>query len=228
MSASADRATLLRRCELFAGLAEDAVAALAAQAVRMTAARGETLFRTGDPADGLRILSAGLLRVWIDSADGREHTLALVEPGDALGEIALLDGMPRTANVTVLDDAEMVFIRRSAFMRRLEADNAMKDHFIALLCGRLRMNTDEINDFAFLPLRLRIRRKLHALALSHAVMRDGAAVFRRGFSQSDLAGMLGVTREAVNKQLAALAAEGVIETRAGRLAILDLDALAGG
>ncbi len=228
MSARANAATRLGQTALFAGLAPDVLDMLAAQAVTERWPRGALLFQSGDTADGLRVVEGGLLRVWVSSAEGREITLTLLEPGDALGEIALLDGAPRSASVTAMDAATTLLIRRPAFLAVMETDPAIGRHIIALLCERLRLSTDHVGSIALLPLRRRVAAKLHQLAQSHAVPDGKGARFCRRFSQAELADMLGVTREAVNKQIATLVADGLISLQRGMLHITDLDALSGG
>lgn len=215
----------LRQCYLFEGLSDTALDALAQQTQITHVAKGAVLFLSGDEADGLRIVTKGLLRVWINDAEGREITLSLSEPGDAIGEIALLDGAPRSASVTAMDKSEVLLIRRASFQALLRDHSELSAHMIEILCERLRSLTDHLGEVALLPLRERVARKLFDLAQSHATPEGKGARFRRSFSQSELAAMLGVTREAVNKQIAGLTSEGILGKDAGRLVILDLDAL---
>ena len=220
-----DRTALLRRCYLFDGASDRALARLATEASEETARTGQALFAVGDEADGLRIVTAGLVRVWINDADGKELTLTLLEPGDALGEIALLDGMPRSANATAQEVSRLLVLRRSSFQRVLGEEPALALHLVTLLCERLRRATGDIESLAFLDLRHRLARKLHDLAIAHATIDGNRARFTRKFSQMEIAQMLGVTREAVNKQLAALSGDGTVRIVAGRIEIDDLAAL---
>ncbi len=225
MSDAFDPVETLRDSGFFGGLDEAQLEALATRSIVETIPRRRTLFLAGDEADGLRIVLSGLLRVWISDSEGREITLTLVEPGDPLGELALLDGAPRSANVTAMDATRTLLIRRAPFVQLLESDPDLQRHMIQLLCERLRAATDHLGDIALLTLRRRLLRKLYELAQSHAVPDGAGARFRRQFSQSDLAAMLGVTREAVNKQLAALTTDGLIAQRDGALHITDLSEL---
>jgi len=221
----AEAARLIAQVDLLAALDAQAQQTLAAEAVFETHARGAALFLEGDDADGLRIVADGLLRVWISDANGKEITLSLVEPGDALGEIALLDGAPRSAGASAMEATRTLLIRRASFRRLLEAAPALQGEIIILLCQRLRGATHQLGALALTSLRRQVARKLVDLAQSHAVAAGGSARFRRRFSQSDLAEMLGATREAVNKQLAALAVDGLVAWE-GRVMILPaLDAL---
>lgn len=218
--------TAIRGCYLFSG-ADEASLSLLANASRLVPyKRGSTIFQQGDEADGLRIVLSGLVRISIADADGRELTLALVEPGEAFGEIALLDGLPRSANATALEATECLVTPKTALDGALAHDLSLARHLIELLCELLRRNTEAIGAFAFLGLDGRLAQKLHDLALSHAVIDGQRAAFQRRFSQTEVAQMLGVTREAVNKRLAALGHDGLIELTDGVMTIPDLGALA--
>lgn len=220
-------AEAIRTCHLFSGADDRSVAALAAASQMVKYSAGQTMFLAGDPPDGLYVLQSGLVRVWIADAEGHELTLALMEPGDPLGEIALLDGLPRTANATALEETACLLTPRSALDAALEDNLALARHLIDLLCEHLRRNTTEMGAVAFLGLDSRLAQKLHDLALAHGEIDDaGAARFTRRFSQSDLAQMLGVTREAVNKRLGALAHDGLIVRAGSETTVPNLAALA--
>ncbi|HCQ66559.1 MAG TPA: hypothetical protein DIU07_16055 [Rhodobacteraceae bacterium] len=221
-----DMKEAIRKCHLFASADDPSVAALAlaSRFVRFRAQQG--LFMAGDPPDGLYVLQSGLVRIWIADEDGRELTIALMEPGDPFGEIALLDGLPRTANATALEPTECLLTPPAALDAALEGYPTLARHLIDLLCEHLRRNTAEMGAFAFLDLDSRLAQKLHDLAVAHSVIDGGAARFTRRFSQSDLAQMLGVTREAVNKRLGAFAHDGLIVRAGGQTTVPDLGALA--
>ena len=220
-----DRIKLIRQCYLFTEAQDDSLKRLAQLSHIETLPKNRDIFAAGDPPDGLRILISGLVRTWINNAEGRELTLTLIEPGEAFGEIALLDGAERSANTTVLEPARLLLLRQSAFDRVLEEDPALMRHLIVLLCDRLRRNTDDLRGFAFHDMGARLAAKLYELTMVHAVVTGNTALFGRKFSQTELANMLGATREAINKRLAALSYDGVLSIKAGLITILDLRAL---
>ncbi|MCB1331908.1 MAG: Crp/Fnr family transcriptional regulator [Maritimibacter sp.] len=221
-----DITAAIRKCHLFAG-ADDASVTALARASRFVRFRSrQVMFMAGDPPDGLYVLQSGLVRIWIADEDGRELTIALMEPGDPFGEIALLDGLPRTANATALEPTQCLVTPPSALDAALEGNLTLARHLIDLLCEHLRRNTQEMGAFAFLDLDSRLAQKLHDLAVTHGEIDGRAARFTRKFSQSDLAQMLGVTREAVNKRLGAFAHDGLIRRDGGETTVPDLSALA--
>ena len=216
----------IRDCYLFAGADARSIRTLADGSYVKRIPAGAPLFFKGDDEDGLHVVLSGLVRIWLADTEGRELTLTLREPGEPFGEIALLDGLPRSANASALEDSECLVTPRRALDTVLQHDIGLARHLIQLLCELLRRDTDTLGGFAFVSLDRRLARKLHDLALSHATLNGDGAVFLRKFSQTDLAQMLGVTREAVNKRLAAMAQDRVVTQENGLFVIPDLAALA--
>ena len=220
-----ERARLLSRSFLFRGLAPDALEAVARLTALRPLAAGETLFWQDDEADALYGVVEGLVRIWVHGPDGKELTLNLMEAGDFFGEIALLDGLPRTASASALTDSRLLVLQRRDFLALLERAPHLALHVIELLCERLRGNTDRLRDAAFLDLGTRLAKTLHALAIAHGQAESGGTLIQAKLSQGNLAQLLGVTREAVNKQLKAFEREGLLAQRGGRILVPDLDAL---
>ncbi|MBA5777126.1 Crp/Fnr family transcriptional regulator [Stappia sp. F7233] len=219
------RASLLRNCFLFADLEPDILIKVASVTTPQSFGKGQLLFERGDEPNGLFVVVDGLIRVWINSEDGRELTLNLIEPGDALGEIALLDGLPRTANATAIEASQTLCVPQSQFSALLDSEPGLARHIIELLCERLRRNTEDLSNFAFLDLRQRLAAKLVDLAFAHATITDNSARFHRRFSQTALAQMLAVSREAVNKALSALSQQDLVAIEGGMISIPDIEKL---
>jgi CRP-like cAMP-binding protein len=216
----------LRSCFLFASLSDDDIDILSRICRSVTYPRGTQIFAMGDKADGLRIITEGEVRIWMSDAEGRELTIAMLEPGDSFGEIALLDGLPRTAAAGAVEATRCLFVPHSAVDALLETDPRFAKEVIYSLCEILRRNTDEMGAMTFQSLDARLAQKLCDLAVSRAVIEGSTARFTRKLSQADLAKMLGVTREAVNKRLMGLVQENLVQTEDGFLVIPDLERLA--
>jgi CRP/FNR family cyclic AMP-dependent transcriptional regulator len=216
----------LRSCFLFASLSEDDSGTLSALCTSVKYKSGSQIFDMGDEADGLRIITQGAVRIWISEPQGRELTVAILEEGHSFGEVALLDGLPRTATATALEPTRCLFVPHRAIDALLQENMKFAKEIIHSLCEILRRNTDEMTAISFLSLESRLARKLCDLAFSHAIIEGTTARFTRKFAQNDLAKMLGVTREAVNKRMMILTQEQLIETRDGFLILTDLDRLA--
>ncbi|MEM8586834.1 MAG: Crp/Fnr family transcriptional regulator [Pseudomonadota bacterium] len=217
----------LTRSSLFGDLETGDLDPLVSLCRRRELARGQMLFNQGDEADGLYIVTEGILRIVLVAGDGRELTLNLMEPGDVVGEISLLDGLPRSAGAIALTEVSCLALSRTDFEAAMDENPGLSRQIIYALCELLRRNTSIIGDRAFLDLRGRLCRLLSALAIGHGRPGDdGATEIAVPITQSDLATMLGATREAVNKQMNALAKVGLVRLAHGRALILDRDGLA--
>ena len=220
-----DRRKLLRGSFIFRDVDEAAVERLAAVAQVRALERGQLLFSQGDDGNALYAVAKGLVRIWIGGAGGKELTLAMMEQGDVFGEIALLDGLSRTTSATAAADCALLVLSRGTFLEVLREDANLAQHLIELLCERMRNNTETISDFAFLDLRGRLARKLHELAIAHGEQTKAGILIGLRLSQSELAQMLGVTREAVNKQLHAWVEKNVLRLDKGKVVVRDMKAL---
>ena len=228
--AAADKERLLARHFLFAGLDADLLRRLAALSETMTLARGDVLFYQGDEGDALYGIFDGSIRICLTSPDGKEYTINLMESGDVFGEIALLDGLPRTADARAGRDSRLLRIPRRAFLDLMEQETRLMRHVVDMLCERIRVAeitlagwVDRRRDHggvAFLDLRARLAKRLLDLSLSHGVDEGSGIRIGLTLTQTDVAQMLGVTREAVNKQIQTLVRGGLISMERGTITIL--------
>lgn len=216
----------LRNCFLFSTLSDKTVLALSKVCISAVHKKGTDIFAMGDEADGLRIILQGAVRVWISDEDGRELTVAMLEKGDSFGEIALFDELPRSATASALERTRCLFLPRAMVVSLLDDSPGFATEVIRSLCEILRRNTDEMSAITFRSLDNRLARKLSELSFSHAQVDGNTARFTRKFSQGDLAKMLGVTREAINKRMTMFASEGIVEMDGGFIVIPALDTLA--
>lgn len=221
-----DKTSLLRRCFLFENADDRAIAALADRAALARCPKDQALFLEGDEGGALYIITSGLMRVWLSEPEhGKELTLAFLEEGDVLGEIALLDGQTRSASASAVEDTELLEIKRAAFFEAVREIPAFAEHLFELVCERYRENMADLNARVFFSLKRRLAEKLVGLALAHGRIDGPRVTFTRKFSQTELAQLLGVTREAVNRQLSDWVRADVAKVDNGRLEILDLPAL---
>jgi CRP-like cAMP-binding protein len=212
---------LLRLHPFFSGLSFGEIDALVGHGAMRKLARGQVLFLQGAPGDGLYGVLSGRIAFTIDSPDGQNLILNTIGPGEFFGEIALIDGMGRSAGAMARDAAQLVFIPRDRFLGFVrERPDAML-HIMVVLCGRLRRSTDYIADTAFLSLAGRLARQL----LSMTVSPGSNAAAELAVSHAELAAMLGVSRGRVSRQLAAWQAERIIVQLRGRLLLRSRRAL---
>jgi len=218
MSAS-DLAAQLERSVLFNGLEPHDLARLAGIARETILATDETLFDQGDESDGLYVIISGIVRIYLTADDSREATINLLEDGDVIGEIALLDGLPRSAGAAALTDTRLIFIPREPFLTLFDSSPALARQMVLMLCERLRAANGQVNQAMFHDLRHRLLVLLRQLAIIHGHIDKDVAVVDLDLTQGTLAQMLGASREAVNKQLRALAKQGRIEMDGPRIRV---------
>lgn len=213
-----DLARLLSANAFFASLGEEAVAALAGLCVTRKLEAGRTLFCQGDPGDALYAVRRGQVRIVAETGDGRSTTLNLLGPGDVFGEVALLDGQPRTATAVAAEPTELFAILRRDLLALIERQPGIAVRLIAFLCARIRWLSRRAEEAAFLSLEERLIRRLAGLREDY-----GSEI---AVSQEALALFVGATRESVNRQLQVWKREGLVALGRGRITILDTDALA--
>ncbi|SLN58802.1 Crp/Fnr family transcriptional regulator [Oceanibacterium hippocampi] len=215
-----DRQKLFRRHFLFSDVAEETLERLAGLSTVVPLKRGDVLFYRGDEGDALYAVYEGTVRISIVGPDGKEVSLNLMEPGDFFGEIALLDGLSRTADARAAEDTTLVRLPREPFMALLDDEPRIMRNIIDMLCEMLRNSAEDIADAAFLDLRARLAKWLLELGISHGETTESGTFIRLRQSQTDLAQLLGVTREAVNKQLKSLEREHMIRLERGHITVL--------
>ncbi|MCB1494785.1 MAG: Crp/Fnr family transcriptional regulator [Bauldia sp.] len=217
--ATIDIADELDGTVLFGGLEDTDLRRLAGIARESNLSAGETLFDQGDESDGLYIVVSGILRIYLTADDTREATINLLEEGEVIGEIALLDGLPRSAGAAALTDARLIFIPREPFMEMLDSSPRLARQIILMLCERLRAANEQVDQAIFHDLRHRLLVLLRQLAMIHGRIEDDVAIVDLELTQGTLAQMLGSSREAVNKQLRALAKEDKIRMAGAHIEI---------
>jgi CRP/FNR family cyclic AMP-dependent transcriptional regulator len=163
---------------------------------------GETLFERGDAGDGCYWLRRGVLTVFILSPDGEHRTLAILGAGAIVGELAMIDGQPRSASVRAIRDCVLTFVSRAAFAEMLCRHPELYSDIVATLAGRLRQSDEDMAASSFLAVRARVARAL--LQFARELGEDaepGHIHIRHRVTQSDLASMAGVARESVSRTL---------------------------
>lgn len=168
----------------------------------VTLAKGETLFERGDAGDGCYWLRSGVVTVCATSATGEQRILAILGPGAMIGELAMIDGLPRSATVQAVRDCSLTFISRAAFMNVLRQHPELHMEITATLAARLRQSDDDMIASSFLTVRARVARALLQFArLLGEETERGRVLIQHRVTQSDLAAMAGVARESVNRTL---------------------------
>lgn len=212
------KAAFWRSFQIFADLAPESLARIAAAATLQRWAAGSTLFQRGDAGTYLVALASGRVRLSIATPNGRELTLRHAEPGDILGEMAFLDGEPRTADAVASVETAGHVLQRTAFLQIAGRDPAIMMGVARSLCRRLRETTDQLEGIVLYNLEPRVARfLLFTLRQIHGDDLPSHPVLRLDLSQSDLAGVLGASRPKLNQALQGLRDAGAIRRDAGIL-----------
>jgi CRP-like cAMP-binding protein len=161
------------------------------------------LFQADDPGDGCYRIEKGLLKVTMVSPSGGERILAILRPTDIVGELAVLDGLPRSAAVMALRDSELLFVSRMKFYECADKHPELYRHLLTVLASRLRDTNDVIAAESFLPLKARVALTLFELAGHFGESAAGDRILiREKLGRSDLAAMAGIASEQMDSILA--------------------------
>jgi CRP/FNR family cyclic AMP-dependent transcriptional regulator len=214
----------LRGSALFESVGDEAIGTIVRQLRRRRFRRNEIIFHQGDPGNSLHIVSQGAVKIVLPSAEGDEAIIATLHAGDFFGELALLDGAARSATAAALEESETLSLPREAFRQLLDSDSGLRDALLAGLAHELRQLTRQVEDLHFLDLAGRLAMRLGRLARDADV---GTTEVRLDwpYTQSDLAAMIGGTRQSVNKLLADLVERDLISIEKDVLVVHDIDAL---
>ncbi|HXP03037.1 MAG TPA: Crp/Fnr family transcriptional regulator [Stellaceae bacterium] len=183
---------------LFGKLAPDDLDALLSHARVEHFPAGREIFAKGSPGRSMMAILAGSVRISAPTPAGHDIVLAILNSGEVFGEIAVLDGQDRTADATAIADSYLLVLDHRDFMPFLERRADLCILFLKLLCQRLRLTDRQVAEAMFGRLEDRMAKALVRLAGGSARAGHGAVL---RLSQQELAGMVGATRESVNKQL---------------------------
>jgi CRP/FNR family transcriptional regulator, cyclic AMP receptor protein len=210
---------------LFEGLSSPELKRLATALRPRHYRAGQCIFAAGDPGGSMSLISGGSVKVCLSSTEGKEVLLALLGPGDVFGELALLDGRPRSADVIAKTDCDVLTLAREdleAFF--LEYPRAALN-LLGTLAGRLRRSNQLLEDSAFLDIPGRLARALLALAEDYGQQHPAGTGLTAKLTQQELADMIGATRESVNKNLKRFETLGLIRRQGRSLTIVDPEGL---
>ncbi|HET7481826.1 MAG TPA: Crp/Fnr family transcriptional regulator [Actinomycetota bacterium] len=183
-------------------------------------AKGDPVFIQGAPGDALFVLVEGSLKVVLTSEDGEEMVLVTLRPPGSVGELALADGGPRSASVIALEDSHMLVLPRSRWIQRMGEHAALRQALLEVLATTLRRLTDQAADFVFLDLQGRVAKLLISLAEA-----GESESLDLKMTQTDIAHMVGGSRQSVNQILRGFQHRGDLEVDGGSLVIKNLERL---
>lgn len=211
-----DRLSLLRNHPLFQDLPPAVIEHLGSYMKTRRVSRGAGIFAKGDPGTGLMGVLSGDVKISVASSEGKDIVLNIFHEGEIFGEIALLDGRPRTADATAMSDCELVVIERRDFVPFLSSHPDVMLKFIEILCARLRRTSEQVQDVTFLNLPTRLAKALLELTSGEAGSPPGRKV---AITQRELSQIIGRSRESTNKQLRAWSKRGWIRLERGGVSL---------
>jgi CRP-like cAMP-binding protein len=208
---------------LFRVLSQECVSAAVRAGRFKSYAAGQIIFHQGDPGDHLYVVIKGLVKVVFTSERGDEIVLNIRGPEEIFGELALLDGSPRSASVVVLQPTSVFVLSRRQLLELMSSNPGLADGFLKLIGKLVRKLTEQVGDLTFLDLKGRLAKLLLQLSVKDD---DGpGVVLDVALTQSDLAEMIGASRPAVNRALQSFVTRGLIEMHGRTIVLRDLDNL---
>lgn len=220
----------LRASPFFAHMRPEELDEIIATSTERRTPRGTTIFTKGEPGSYMLAVLTGHIRVGSVSLEGREVTLNVIGPCEIVGEIALLDGKPRSADAVAVEDTTMMVIERKHFLPFLVRHEGLVERMLVVLCDRLRKTSTALEEIALFDLNARLARLLVKLGADYGrphQAADGASTTRLSlkFSQRDLSTLVASSRESVNKQLRLWREAEIVDMDEGHIVLRDIDAL---
>lgn len=218
-------AEVLANVPLFGGLPAEELQRLASLLRPHQYARGEMLFLAGDQGTSLCLIAAGRIRIQLTGPDGREVTINVYGPGEIVGEMALLDGEPRSADAIAQDPTHVYWLHRDDFVTFLQRYPHAAMTMMAGLSRRLRHTTRVVENTTLRDVPARLAQVILELAELHGrQMPEGICIDLR-LTQSDLAARIGASRETVNRVIRSFEAQGLLRWSSVGTMLLRVDRL---
>jgi CRP-like cAMP-binding protein len=214
--------SVLRQHPIFRDLAPEALDQLCRYAKHTVLKRGATIFAKDDPGYSLYAVIRGTVKISISSHDGRNAILNLIGPGELFGEMAVLDGQPRSADATANTNCEIFVIDRRDFLPLVRSHPTLAMKFIELLCTRIRWATDRVDQVILQDLPGRLASALLGLTENRRLDAERSTI---AITQQEISEMVGMSRESINKQLRAWYLRKWVRLEHGAIVVLDAAAL---
>jgi CRP/FNR family transcriptional regulator, cyclic AMP receptor protein len=189
----------------------------------LTLDKGRTLYRRGDPSDGLYAVLGGAVAIGSVGMDGKEALLAVLGPTAWIGEISLFDGLPRPNDATAASRTLLLHVPAAALRDLLDATPRYWRDFALLMAQRLRLSFENTEAMTLLPAAQRVANRLLVIAGGYGGL--NASQTRIRVSQDSLASMVSLSRQTTNQLLRSLESQRIVSLKSGEIAILDFDRL---
>lgn len=184
--------------------------------------RGDVIVRESDPSAGLFIIERGSVRISLQGDPDREVTLTVLQPGECFGEMGVIDGAPRSATATAIEDATCLSMTREQFRAQLQAYPQVALELLTILSRRLRAADEQIDSLAFLDVQGRVARTLLNLADQQGEETDEGIVVPLDMTRRELANVVGTSRETLTRVLKEFERLGFLTLRKGQAVLLNV------
>ncbi|MDO4792267.1 MAG: Crp/Fnr family transcriptional regulator [Buchananella hordeovulneris] len=215
----------LANVPLFADLPEEDLQALRAMMHETSLRRGENLFHEGDPGDRLYILQDGKIKLGHTSLDGREKLIAVLGPGEIVGELTLFDPGPRSTTASAVAPTHLLVLEHTALMAFIDERPTLAKLMLRALAQRLRKTNVQLADLVFSDVPGRVAKALLDLADQFGSPTEDGMHVPHDLTQEELAQLVGASRETVNKSLAEFVSRGWIRLEGRAVTLLDIERL---
>lgn len=216
-----DRISVLQKVPIFGTLDAHDLERIVAVTHQRSYRKDSVILIEEEVGHTMFIVMGGLVKISRISEDGKEVILAVMGKGDFFGELSLLDGQARSANVTVLKDSEMLLIHRDDFLPLLKEFPQIAIELLKVLAGRLRKSDTQIKSLSLKNAVGKVAGTLHRLAEDIGVQSDNRVVIETLPTQQDLANMAGTSRETISRILQRMATQKYVSKEGSQLTILD-------
>lgn len=208
------------------GLAPDLREALLARGNRVTVTQGQSLFMEGDDANGFFVVRSGALKATRFSSEGDEQLIALFSTDDTIGEMAMFDEAPRSATITALRPSTLLHWSTATFFGFADENSALYRHLLSTMALRLRETNDALAARHFLPLSGQLARVILRLVDGFGtVEKDGSIRIAHKLTQTELASMIGASRENVSRVLNSWKRDAILARESGHYRLIDRETL---
>ena len=215
----------MRQAPLFSALTDEDAQALLQRMSKTRIERGDTLFQEGDAGDRLYIITSGKVKLGRKSPDGRENLLAILGPGEMLGELSLFDPGARTATATAVAGTDLVGLSHPELSEFVSTRPEVAMKLLGAIARRLRRTNEALGDLVFTDVPGRVAKALIDLASRFGRPVEEGTLVAHDLTQEELAQLVGASRETVNKALADFASRGWVKLEARAVTILDTERL---
>lgn len=216
-----DKTRLIQSVPLFSDLSRQSLNTICEKVVSRTYSRGDTIIIEEDQGESFFMISKGLVKVTRVNNRGQEVILAILGEGDFFGEMSLLDGEGRSANIVAVEETSALVLSRAEFLHILEKYPRIAIHLLQELTQRIRRSDQQIESLSLSAAEHRISLTLSRLAEERGTIKNGIVTLHHMPYQQDIASMAGTSRETVSRTLKKLEKSGVIKRDGKILYILD-------